>query len=556
MTTLTATQLRNARKRRSLQRKRQQQQEEGHNNSPRKRPRLSNHATAGVHEVLDPSMQYIQDPLQAPLVKQAKSFFSDKLPPPSTTTTESSKSSESGSADPAPTNPRFQVFLGPCYEWRTLVKLAVRQSTESQNQPEPLLTLGLFAPHTHSLVPNSGSTCRLHHPVVNHALMRVEAWARQLNVTAFSEHDNDNSNKDPQLKYVTASLERATQRVQLTLIWQQPSKDRPPKQSRDSNNNDPTQSCSDSTNENVCQHPVVHKLCQALIQDGTCPPSNSSKKNKKKKKRAATTNGAWLHSLWLHVHPYNWSRHNNAIYAIPSSNQEGGTWQTIHGPSTGTEESFGLSVLGSPPPTLSFPPTVFRQGNLDAFGAIVGQIRSFLQEQKPLSPNNKKLQLVELYGGVGTIGLHLTDLCASYICSDENPHNQACFERAVQSIRAQGPGNDNDDKKQCDIQYLPLNATDMVQQQKHVFSKADWIIVDPPRKGLEPVVCQALTNHGRASILVYVSCGFSAFVRDYQHLTSSNSRHSWELVHASGHVLFPGSNAIETLAFFRRCRPS
>ena len=74
------------------------------------------------------------------------------------------------------------------------------------------------------------------------------------------------------------------------------------------------------------------------------------------------------------------------------------------------------------------------------------------------------------------------------------------------------------------------------------------ILVDPPRKGLEEPVVRSLCTLSNAKLLVYVSCGFEAFRRDCSSLLESGQ---WKLDHAEGHLLFPGSDAIETLAFFR-----
>ena len=77
----------------------------------------------------------------------------------------------------------------------------------------------------------------------------------------------------------------------------------------------------------------------------------------------------------------------------------------------------------------------------------------------------------------------------------------------------------------------------------------DVLIVDPPRKGLDEEVLEKLIS-GEADPplrILYVSCGFKAFGRDYQRLSSR-----YKVVHAEGHVLFPGSNHIETLCVFDR----
>jgi hypothetical protein len=50
--------------------------------------------------------------------------------------------------------------------------------------------------------------------------------------------------------------------------------------------------------------------------------------------------------------------------------------------------------------------------------------------------------------------------------------------------------------------------------------------------------------------LVYVSCGFDALARDTEQLLSSNG--GWMLESATGFVLFPGSNHVETLCVFKR----
>jgi tRNA/tmRNA/rRNA uracil-C5-methylase (TrmA/RlmC/RlmD family) len=102
--------------------------------------------------------------------------------------------------------------------------------------------------------------------------------------------------------------------------------------------------------------------------------------------------------------------------------------------------------------------------------------------------------------------------------------------------------------------------------------------VDPPRKGLDKEVLDALCNGpsnsnagGRrktqkksyqrptghpfpapgclssGSKLVYISCGFKAFQRDTSCLLA-NGR--WRLIFAEGHVLFPGADHVETVAIF------
>ena len=117
----------------------------------------------------------------------------------------------------------------------------------------------------------------------------------------------------------------------------------------------------------------------------------------------------------------------------------------------------------------------------------------------------------------------------------------------------------------------------------------DVVIVDPPRKGLEPGLLEALTalpavgrsprtawalHHVDASAafqktlasretgtamgsertslpqtLIYLSCGFPALERDCAVLLGSGC---WTLQHCEAFLFFPGTDSIETLAVFRR----
>jgi tRNA/tmRNA/rRNA uracil-C5-methylase (TrmA/RlmC/RlmD family) len=234
-----------------------------------------------------------------------------------------------------------------------------------------------------------------------------------------------------------------------------------------------------------------------------------------------------LHSLWIH---FNGSgKHNNAIF---SADGKPGRWKHIYGPLV-IEETLELSGQITPIP-LRFPPNVFRQANLDAFTNIVASIRKFIAS-KWTNPKDKPT-CVELYGGVGTIGLNVADLTSSLISSDENPFNYDCFQKSA--LHLTDPSI---------VSYQSKNATAMVREG--ALERKQIIIVDPPRKGLDDEVRVALCNAQTPDLLlIYVSCGFDAFERDCQELVQSG----WTLEHAEGHILFPGSDAIETLAFLTK----
>jgi 23S rRNA (uracil1939-C5)-methyltransferase len=448
-----ATQLRNARKRKKGKEdktKQQQQASSSGSSSP---------------ETTDPSLRYLANPKAAPIVQKAISFFNGN-------------------------HQDFPVVVGPTAGWRTVAKLAVRGL-------DGCLRIGLFVPGSHALM--EIPQCQAHHPSINSAVQVLQKKCRSLHIKAFDESTGRGN-----LRHVAINVERSTGKQQMTLVW------------KDDDNDDKDNE--EHTKQQQEQKQQLDDLCDALIRVSN---NNDPRLN--------------LHSLWVHTN--NAWKHANSIF-----DREGG-WDRRHGPANLVE----TLDLPQPAPVvkLQFPPQVFRQANLDAFQNIVAKIRSWLHDHHhhhtPCIQN-----CVELYGGVGTIGLHLVDqIRDSFVSSDENPFNKVCFEVAAKEV-----------KTTAKISYQSKNATQMCVESGRLLAKADLVIVDPPRKGLDGEVVTALcddstttTTSKSLKTLVYVSCGFDAFCRDFERLTTEGN---WKLEHAEGHVLFPGSDAIETLAFFTR----
>lgn len=464
---LTPTQLHNARKRRAKQKKQQSS-----SSSP-----------------ADPSAQYLSNPHAAPLVQTAKRFFAEK-------------------------DTKFRVYQnGSKNGWRTVSKLPVRRVSDT-NQ----IAVGMFQPKSHKVVFQQ-EEYPAHHPSINAGTTALSMACQEMGIDVYDEHQGTGY-----LRFVALNVERATGKLQMTLVW----KDAPyeedfnldlqPKKKRKKKRK-PTdaRAMGKAQLERLLSH--LWKLGYQKTEEGEDSPSKKKKKDKHPPFQ--------LHSLWVHYNDA-W-KHSNAIFDIHTPN----TWQHIQGPKTIAEHMLGCSNA----PTLHFGPNVFRQANLEAFGHIIQAIQKRIQKL----PKRAPIRCLELYGGVGTIGFHLLDQVDHWICSDENPHNQACFGASRDLLSPQA-------QKKC--QYVPQNASDMVQGG-HLKGQ-QVVIVDPPRKGLDDTVLDHLVDTDKSScvrLLVYVSCGFDAFQRDCQRLTESGK---WKLEHAEGHILFPGANAIETLAYFTR----
>ena len=422
---------------------------------------------------------------------------------------------------------------------------------------------GLFAPKSHSILPVPN--CPAHHPSINHAINAIQYACEYSKVEAYDEQTGQGN-----LRYVCVNVERQTGKSQITIVW----------------NSNP----SNEEDNKLCDTGRLESFTQKIIDIGTTNDCG-------KKKGNATNNLFFLHSLWVHKNE-SW-KHSNAIFDISSSSTKSNSngadidngWRRIYGPDVIEECIMPTSKTSMKKPNVSqtdcsdvfppytiklqFPPNVFRQANIDAFANIVRRIRervisfnamlhtSYTTDYK--SDDDKKMNngkdtnksyicssILELYGGVGTIGLHLADLTTSIVCSDENPHNPKSFNAAISKYLPSSIA------KRCS--YISKNASDMVTLDSGLYLKnADVIIVDPPRKGLEALVVDALiskskmdsnspkTSHLPTKLLIYVSCGFDAFQSNCKRLEEEGD---WRLEHAEGHILFPGSDAIETLAFF------
>jgi 23S rRNA (uracil1939-C5)-methyltransferase len=465
----TATQLRNARKRRAKQ---QTAQQGGDSKAPDAGGALQGSKS------LDPSSKYLADPQSAPIVRTAKAFFK--------------------SLDQA-----FEVYVEETKGWRTVAKLAVRSSEHDEKK----VSIGLFAPNSHKLIPVPN--CVAHHPSINEAVAVLERLCAQNDVSAFDEATGKGY-----LRHVAMNVERATGKVQITLVWNaQPYSD-------------------DNEDEGKT---ILEALTRAIVAVGGGGAGGGRKRRRGRKGNENEDKGEdapltkeelKLHSLWVHFNG-SW-KHANAIFAI-----DGGadSWKHVNGPKVIVEQ---LELAGQEKQiALHFPPNVFRQANITSFTNIVSKVRTRITESFP----HQKPSAVELYGGVGTIGLNVADLVTTLTSSDENPHNKECFLAAAKSL-----------KNGAKVSYESKNASAMVRSD--ALEKGQVIIVDPPRKGFDEDVLSALCSAKTPVLLVYVSCGFDAFQRDCKGLQGAG----WKLDHAEGHLLFPGSDAIETLAFFTNAK--
>lgn len=163
---------------------------------------------------------------------------------------------------------------------------------------------------------------------------------------------------------------------------------------------------------------------------------------------------------------------------------------------------------------------------------------------------------------VGTIGLALlaAGRARTLHASDVAPACAAAFAESQRQLSAA------DGARATYRTAAAAHVPDALLLGAHV------IVVDPPRRGLEPELvarlCQLPARGGgcggggapaaeaaateapsRPRRLLYLSCGFDALRRDADELLASGG---WRIAAARAYSFFPGTDSIETLALFEQ----
>jgi tRNA/tmRNA/rRNA uracil-C5-methylase (TrmA/RlmC/RlmD family) len=215
--------------------------------------------------------------------------------------------------------------------------------------------------------------------------------------------------------------------------------------------------------------------------------------------------GARAHSTW-------WNGNPDVTNRIL-----GDAFHHHSGPATLSERFGGAQVY--------FPPAAFGQNNLELFQRMVARIHAHVP------PGS---DVVELYAGCGAIGLGLAASCASLVCNEISPGSLEGLALGVRELPAE---------QRARVRIVPGPAADACPE----IQPESVVIVDPPRKGLEPEVLRALSER-RPRRLLYLSCDLSSLLRDAEPLLASGLK----LVHAVGYDAFPYTEHLETLAIFQQ----
>lgn len=160
----------------------------------------------------------------------------------------------------------------------------------------------------------------------------------------------------------------------------------------------------------------------------------------------------------------------------------------------------------------------FFQNNVEVFEEAVKEIRNFTPECE---------RIVELYSGVGAIGINLADK-ANNIQAYEI--SKSSVDQAKENVEANQTKN-----------YVPtklfsenISATTL--------GKADVLVLDPPRSGLNPKLISKILEC-KPTRIIYLSCNPMTLARDFFRL-----KEVYGLTELMGFDFYPQTEHLESLA--------
>lgn len=215
--------------------------------------------------------------------------------------------------------------------------------------------------------------------------------------------------------------------------------------------------------------------------------------------------GVRLQSLWWNGQP----ARSNAIL--------GPHWLKVLGADAVHERLGGADVF--------FPPGAFGQANLDLAERMVAQVAAWVPDGA---------HVVEFHAGCGATGLGLAARVRHLAFNEVSP---AALEGLERGRAALAP----------EVRARTSVLAGEAGAHAGAIDAADLVIADPPRKGLEPQLLDALCARPPARVAL-VSCNLTAGLREARRLREAGLR----LSALTPYALFPHTEHVETVALFER----
>lgn len=178
--------------------------------------------------------------------------------------------------------------------------------------------------------------------------------------------------------------------------------------------------------------------------------------------------------------------------------------------------------------TLAIGPNTFFQNNVHLLLPLLDDVRSAVGGSQ--AAGTRVSAVADLYGGVGTIALHLAAHVEHITCVESFAESAALGAR---NIVANDAGN---------VRMVGMDVLEWLREQAP--GALDVVVADPPRAGMGPDVCRELLRlHPRR--LVYVSCNALTQLEDARVLAEG-----YRITALRGYDMFPQTPHMEALAVF------
>ena len=176
--------------------------------------------------------------------------------------------------------------------------------------------------------------------------------------------------------------------------------------------------------------------------------------------------------------------------------------------------------------TYQYHPSQFFQIYPYAFEDILADAVSCVTSIK----NHQEYNLLDLFAGVGIIGIHL----ASYVHSVQGVE-QSPLSKVFALQNAKNNGNKNFEYHEADVDEVCSYI-----QKKQI------LVIDPPRSGLSKKTIQTI-QEVLPEYILYISCNPETQARDVSILIEN-----YDIQESKGYNLFPKTPHIESLVFLKR----
>lgn len=143
--------------------------------------------------------------------------------------------------------------------------------------------------------------------------------------------------------------------------------------------------------------------------------------------------------------------------------------------------------------------------------------------------------LIDAYCGIGTIGI-IASSNVKYVYGVEVV--KEAIENALQNLKLNNVKN---------ATYVCNKAEDQIVEWMNSLVPATSIVVDPPRKGCDESLLEAITKMKIEKVL-YISCNPATLARDLKYLVE----HEYHVVKVQPVDMFPQSSHIETIVLLKK----